>query len=309
MALILHKYRLDADGVVTTFVTTESLVYYLERDKFVPGNIIFSDYNALKTTDGNDTYNIAGKATQSGYVEGVGIVARFNYILSFLQVSTNRVLITDYHNHCVRSLDRITNETLTYVGNCTNSGNKDGTDALITHPVKLIVDIKNPIRLLLAERGRIIKSVKVANGNVSYFGSIVDYSVLNMIQEKDRGDLFVTFEHGVGLLDYHTRAFSVIAGSAINGFKDGSFNQMRFYYPFSIKFLNSHTLLVSDTYNNRLRVLDLITNTSSSICTGEWGHADGDFSTCTLYHPYGMRILDETLYIGTYQHIISIKGE
>ena len=152
-------YRLDADGVVTTFVTTASNVYHLERDDFVPDNIFFSDSSALKTTDGTDTYNIAGIATQQGYVEGVGTVARFFYIISFLQLSTDRVLITDFWNHFVRSLDRITNETLTFVGNCTNRGNKDGTDALLTRPAKIIVDIENPTRLLLAEYSGIIKSV------------------------------------------------------------------------------------------------------------------------------------------------------
>ena len=101
IVVIFDMYRFDADGVVTTFVTTESLVYHLERDKFVRGNIIFADYSALKTTDGTDTYNIAGIATQQGYVEDVGTVARFKFIHSFLQISTNLVLITDNRNHCV----------------------------------------------------------------------------------------------------------------------------------------------------------------------------------------------------------------
>lgn len=196
-----------------------------------------------------------------------------------------------------------------FVGNCTNNGNKDGPDALLTNPRKIIVDIKKPTRLLLAERGGIIKSVKIANGNVSYFGTIVDYTILNMIQEKDRGDLFMTFNHGVGILRYQIRAFSVIAGSGQHGFKDGSFNEIQFNIPNSIKFLNNHTLLVSDFYNSRLRVLDLISNTSSSICTGAYGHADGNFSTCSLKRPRGLLILNETLYVGDYQRIRSIKGE
>ena len=111
----------------------------------------------------------------------------------------------------------------------------DGTDALLSYSRKIIVDIKNPTRLLLAEEGKIIKSVEIANGNVSYFRSIVDYSFIrNIIQEKDTGDLFVTFRHGVGLLEHHTRAFSVIAGSGEYGFKDGSFTQMQFNSPYSI---------------------------------------------------------------------------
>ena len=34
--------RLDADSVVTAFLTTEGYVTHLERDEFVPDNIIFS---------------------------------------------------------------------------------------------------------------------------------------------------------------------------------------------------------------------------------------------------------------------------
>lgn len=65
-------FRFDADGVVTTFVTAEGIVNHLERDKFASNNIIFSDRHALKTTDGTDTYNIAGIATQPSYVGGCG---------------------------------------------------------------------------------------------------------------------------------------------------------------------------------------------------------------------------------------------
>ena len=96
-----YLFRLDADSVVTTFRTTESTVTHIDVDEFVHVNIIFSDYNVLKTTDGNYTYNVVGKATQQGYVEDVGTVARFKFIHSFLQISTNLVLITDNRNHCV----------------------------------------------------------------------------------------------------------------------------------------------------------------------------------------------------------------
>ena len=37
-------YMSDADSVVKTFLTTECHVTRLERDKFVPNNIIISDY-------------------------------------------------------------------------------------------------------------------------------------------------------------------------------------------------------------------------------------------------------------------------
>ena len=74
---------------MTTFLQTENYVYHLDRDLYIPGNILFIDGEALKTTDGSSTSLIAGSVTQYDYVEGVGSQARFNFIFSFLQLSTN----------------------------------------------------------------------------------------------------------------------------------------------------------------------------------------------------------------------------
>ena len=35
-----------------------------------------------------------------------------------------------------------------------------------------------------------------------------DLILFDIIQEKDTGDLFVTFSHGVGILGYQTKAFT-----------------------------------------------------------------------------------------------------
>ena len=78
-----------------TFLHAQCCVYYLERDLYMPGNILFSDAHALETTNGSSTSLIAGSATRYGYVEGVGTQARFNYIRSFLQLLKNQVLIAD----------------------------------------------------------------------------------------------------------------------------------------------------------------------------------------------------------------------
>ena len=55
--------------------------------------------------------------------------------------------------------------------------------------------------------------------------------------------------------------------------------------------------------------MDLSTNTSYSISSGEWGRADAKISTCTLAYPRGLLILNDTLFVGTDQKIRSIKAE
>lgn len=61
-------------------------------------------------------------------------------------------------------------------------------------------------------------------------------------------------------------------GSPLSGFQDGIFSDVRFNFPREIVFMTSKTVLVADERNNRLRLLDLKTNSSSSVCSGEFGN-------------------------------------
>ena len=262
----------------------------------------------MKTTDGSSASLIAGSAIEHGYVEGVDSQARFNKIISFLQLSINQVLIADRKNYCLRSLNRITNQTDQYAGNCTHEGNQDGVNASLNKPRNLINDLKDPGQVLISEQGEIIKTMNTTNRNVSYFGK-VSHEVYSFIQENNTGNLFMTVLHAVGVFSYQTKTFTVISGSTSSGCQDGPFSDVRFDGPISLSFLNNHALLVSDLHNHRLRVLDLVTNTSSSICSGEEGRTDGNFSTCTLYRPVGLLTLTDTVYVGSNQRIRRIEGK
>ena len=304
-------FRFDTESEITTFLHTgdRGNILFIATDQYKSGNILFSNQSAIRTTDGFSTSIIAGN-NQRGYVEGVGSNATFNYIPSFLQLSATHVLIADQVNHCLRSLDRDNKLTVKYVGNCTFPGNRDGTNALLEYPRMLINDQKNPGDTIIAERGGILKSMTTINRNVSYFGTVAGHvRVFSIIQEHRTGNLFMSMTYAVGIFRYQTKSFAVIAGTTtVGGFHDGLFSEVLFNWPVTVKFLDSHTLLVSDRYNNRLRVLDLNTNTSYSICNGENRHADGNFSSCSLYRPYGLTILEDTIYVGTNQRIRVIEG-
>ena len=80
---------------MATFVETESYVYHIESDRYRPGNLLFADWNALKTTNGNMTNTIAGNALEHDYREGIGERTRFGYIKSFIQISDNETIMRD----------------------------------------------------------------------------------------------------------------------------------------------------------------------------------------------------------------------
>ena len=49
----------------------------MEVDQHKPGYIIYTDNNAVKTTDGTTVVLLAGNSLQGGYREGRGAEARF----------------------------------------------------------------------------------------------------------------------------------------------------------------------------------------------------------------------------------------
>ena len=56
---------------MTLYVHTESYVYHIEPDLYIPGHILFSDGGSLKTTDGLMSSHIVGSAID-GYDEMSG---------------------------------------------------------------------------------------------------------------------------------------------------------------------------------------------------------------------------------------------
>ena len=59
---------------MTTFETTGSNVLHMQKDLFIPGNILYSEPRSLKTIDGGSNRLVVGEPGHFGYSEGVGIV-------------------------------------------------------------------------------------------------------------------------------------------------------------------------------------------------------------------------------------------
>lgn len=64
---------------------------------------------------------------------------------------------------------------------------------------------------------------------------------------------------------------------------------------------NGIKLMLADRDNNRLRLLDLTTNMTTSFCTEIRGQSDGVMSTSTLTDPYPLMVVNDILYVGEYQ--------
>ena len=74
----------------------------MEPDSYQPGNIIYTDQNSLKKTDGVTAAIIAGYPTLSGNEDAVGEISRFQHITGFTGITTKILIAVDHYNHCLR---------------------------------------------------------------------------------------------------------------------------------------------------------------------------------------------------------------
>lgn len=295
---------------LSTYIKTELYVWHIERDDLFDGNLIFSDGNSMKTTDGNTTVTIAGLATKNGYAEGIGAAALFNWVSGFYQLSRRRVLVADRDNHCVRLVDRLTLQTSTYVGECTVRGYTDGLQARLYAPMGVIKNIKEPGSPLIVEWGNGgFRKLKDGSRMVSTFFSGRDSmfgAISGVTQDSVTGDFYLNSVQNIYHMSYNDFTITKLAGSRY-GYKDGYFSDAMFANPAGLALMkgtNRQKLLVADSNNMVVRVLDMETNTTSSICVShKAGHVDGPVDSCSFATAKSLMIDGELLFVGEFGRI------
>jgi serine/threonine protein kinase, bacterial len=84
-----------------------------------------------------------------------------------------------------------------------------------------------------------------------------------------------------------TGQVTTVAGSGQAGSADGSALGASFFFPAGIALVNPTTLAIADSYNSKIRLLDLATQTVSTLAgSGTFGMADGIGAAATFGDPY-----------------------
>lgn len=273
---------------------------HMEEDRYVPGNLLFSDDSSLKTTDGSTTDTIVGSPLSRAYREGTGTDAQFHWITGFIQHSANKVVVADIGNSCLRRVNRTHNRTQTYLGVCTSEGFRNGTSPLFSGPRSIINNHMDNSSVLLTDRNNnAIWTINIVTDDSQV---LVESAALSfprgIVQDEQTGDLYITNENGVVKYDYTSGDLRMLSGSSAKGSEDGPLTQAQFDFPREILILAEKNLILADRNNHRLRVLDLQNNNTWSICSGVRGHKGGNFTYCEILRPDSLLVVGETLYVG-----------
>ena len=93
-------------------------IYHIEEDLYAPNSIILTYLHSIQTFNGTSLTNIAGKAADFEYREGIGENARFHSVTHFTQIDATQILVRDSYNGCLRLINRETRQTSRFYGNC-----------------------------------------------------------------------------------------------------------------------------------------------------------------------------------------------
>lgn len=232
----------------------------------------------------NQVSTVAGTGA-SGLANGSASSAQFSYPAGLaISADGNFLYVADNGNSLIRKIDLSTNmvTTLAGDGNFDHADNTDGLMASFNQPTDL--EIQGDSVLFVSDtENHVIRRISLSSTSVTtvvgYIG-VGDFldgtgtaaavsSPASMAISSDGQTLFLA-DNGnnrirkIRLSDY---SVTVLAGAGNQGFLDTDLLQSEFYAPqgLSVDPTNDDVLYVTDTYNHRVRKINISTNTVVTI--------------------------------------------
>ena len=269
----------------------------MEFDRYRPGHLVYTDYSALMTSDGKTTHLIAGSPTQEGYREGVGVEARFYRITGFAQISEKHVVVADSNNHCMRLIDRSTNKTSVYSGQCKSRGYEGGLPGQFNYPHFVVIDKRHKNQLFISDYfNSAVRNVTVNSRVVGTFVKTDSlFKIRGITQEEKSGDLYVIAYHALYRITYIQRTVSLISGSPGSnyGYRDSTLLDSLFKKPYELILIKPNTLLIADVWNSKLRLVHMNSDKVTTLSV-----------TNSLDRPASLLLTNNSLYVGQLKKII-----
>jgi len=241
---------------------------------------------------------IAGTG-EAGYRDGPALEAQFNRPIGLAMNETGELFIADSDNHCVRklNLERSINSVL-----CQSDLTQQKSEGILING-----NIKYPSRLVYIDKILFLRdfsslySLKLSNltltpivtsseynGGSSFFSSVLDFLSRPAGITVFNKDILITIGNTIKRLNLKTTQIEHIAGDQdqllshsdpYQHYINGSISEAKFNAPGDIIHFSSNRILISDSGNQRIRLLDFGTNPPnvSTFAGKEWDRGFGHF--------------------------------
>lgn len=300
---------IDANRTAASFNRPFGLAFNSSGDLFVAD---YNNYKIRKITPTGDVSTFAGSGTV-GFVDGNGVMASFNFVTDLDFDSAGNLFVCDYNNHCIRKITP-SGEVTTFAG--TNSfGSVDGigTNARFKYPSAMVIDEWDNIYVTDFDNHKIRKitpagvvtTIAGGNGFGTTDGSVATAKFKNPfgIEIDLEGNIYVadSFNHTIRKIS--GGVVTTIAGlGTTSGYLDAIGTNARFNFPYALQLDNNGDLLIADTFNNRIRKMNVTTGAVTTYAgNGVSGSVDDVLLNATFNQPCGIAInADGKIFVSEY---------
>lgn len=319
--------KIDFDLNTVTTVAGNAIAGYQEgtgtniRFNIIGGLVMDSAAGRLYVSDfGNNRVRVIDTATYTsslvagsgtlGYTEGEGAAAAFRRPAGLkLSTSGRRIFVTDSVNHMIRQIDLDLNSRTSRVAGSGTQGDTAGSSltARFSAPNAAAIDFAANAMYVADTANNKIKKIDFNDSNaVSFFSGMGSYggdgntipvatfnTPIDVCVNTLNGRVYIldSQNHAVRMID-ETGKVSTIAGSGTAGYSDGYGAAAMFNSPRGICVdPYAERLYISDTGNNRIRVIDLRDYAVTTVAgDGVQGYAEGIGVAARFFNPEGLDI-------------------
>ena len=261
----------------------------MEKDRLIPGNILFSDYYTLRTTD----------RINATVVHDFMAIDNIS-ITYFAQTSAYEIVFAEFAGTCLRLFNRMHGQVHSFAGDCQKEGRKDGINPLFTRLSSMTQDNQTPcvlyvIDYYLTELRMVTKSVVP---HVTTLKKCCDKHYTSLTQNDDGKSLYITHFEGLELFNLVTNTSTDIISESTYFADHAMIYDSNIRAFADIIALRNSFIILADHDRNMLYLVDLSTLSTSTICTGVGGYRSGNSSFCQVNRPMSLLQLQGDILVG-----------
>ncbi len=256
----------------------------------------------IDTTGGqNIVITIAGST--GGYADGPLLSAQFNTPFSLCFDNAGHLFVADEVNNCIREIDTSAGLVSTFAGTPGSKGYFNAPDlaAQFSFPTGLAFD--NSGNVFIADQGNnVIRIINSIDTVATFAGTgsaalkdgddtIAEFNLPESLVTDAAGNVYVADEGNNCIRKISPQGMvTTFAGSASEGYKQGTGAGAQFNSPEGIAIDQSGNLYVSDAGNNVIRKITSDGAVSTLAGSGTFGYADGTGAAAQFAAPAGLAV-------------------
>ena len=271
----------------------------MERDRLIPGNILFSDYHTLQTTDWINATIVHDFMT----IDSTSITY-------FVQTSVYEIVFAEGAGSCLKLFNRMHGQVHSFAGDCQQEGIRDGINPLFTRLSSIIPDNHTPCVLYVIDH--YYSAVRMVTKYVMpYVATLIkryDRGYADLTRHPDGKFLYITHFRGLELFNLVTNTSTDIISASTYLADNAMMYDSNIESFVDMIMLQNNFIIIADYDRNMLYLIDLTTNSTSTICTGVEGYRSGNTSFCQVNRPRSLLQLNGDIYVGEYGAISVFEG-